>query len=153
MQADKVITSLLFSSVMERDAFAILSMRFEELIRQKKYQHSVPALQNTELKDGRVKCLLDFTDRLNSSLEYCAALDQFLIQYEQLLCDIVLLEQERAFRLSALVSIDSELATFELRVPRIPSELGRFQSFSFDYWVWHICDAGPESEASQQCGS
>lgn len=147
MQADKVITSLLFSSEMGRNASAILSMRFDELIQQKKYQHAVPALESTELKDDRVKCLLDFTDRLNSSLEYCAALDQFLIQFEQLLCDVVLLEQDRAFRLSALVHVDSKLAAFELRVPRIPSELSRFRSFSFDYWIWHNCNAGPESEA------
>jgi hypothetical protein len=73
MQADKVITSPLFSSEMGRDASAILSMRFEELIQQKKYHHSVPALKSTALKDGSVECVLDFTDHLNNSLEYCRA--------------------------------------------------------------------------------
>ena len=149
MQADKVITSLLFSSEMGRDAPAILSMRLEELIQKKKYQPSLPALESSELKDGSVKCVLDFTGHLNSSLEYCAALDQFLIQYGQLLLDVVLSEKGWPFRLSALVHVDPKLSAFELRVPRIPPELSRIQSFSFDYWVWHTCDTGPECEAPQ----
>jgi hypothetical protein len=65
----------------------------------------------------------------------CAVLDQFLIRYEQLLFDVVLLKEDQPFRLSALVRVDPKLAAFELRVPRIPSELSRIQSFSLDYWV------------------
>jgi hypothetical protein len=61
-----------------------------------------------------------------------------------------LLEKHQPFRLSALVHVDPNLAVFELRIPRIPSELNRLQSFSFNYWVWHSRDAGPESAASRQ---
>jgi hypothetical protein len=141
MVVAKVITSLLISSEIGRDVSAMLSMRFEELIQRKIYQHRIPEPEITELKDGSFKWLLDLTDHLDGSVEYCAALDQFLLLHEQFLCDLVSLETDRPFRLSALVQVDSKLAAFGLRAPRIPSELSRLQSFSFDYWVWHSCDA------------
>jgi hypothetical protein len=145
LRPDKAIHSLLLSVFLDHAAADAFAARFDELTRRTHYSHDIPMLGATETTDGSIKFVFDFTDHLDCTLEYCTALDRFLGRYEQFLCDVVALAAEQPFRLSALLDVDVKLATFELRIPRVPPELSRAQSFSFDYWVWHICDAGPGS--------
>ena len=140
---DKEITSLLlYSFVPERECAAYLKSCLE-LVRGGRYSHDVPPLQSREI-EGQMKCIFDFSSHLSEAPTYDPALSNFVTGHEKFICDIVSLNSGRTVSLSALLTVDESLGMFGIKMPRLPASLCAFDTFEFEYTIWHT--SGYQSE-------
>jgi hypothetical protein len=118
--------------------------RCADVFRGKEYGHEIPEVKQSEIGTNDIKCIFDFTEQLRTDVTYHAALTHFMETHEQFICDILSIDDDVRYYLSALLSIDESLAVFEVKSPRIPEAINAFRTFEFDYSVWHLLNCGAE---------
>lgn len=133
----KVVTSLLLYSVMSRQTYHSFKSRCDDIICSGRYSHEIPPRVETAAKYDNVKCSFDFSDQLSLGLIYYDAISEFLETHEQFICDVLSVDARIPVYLSALLTVDQNLAMFEVKSPKIPRAINAFCTFEFDYSVWH----------------
>jgi hypothetical protein len=133
----KEINSLLLYSAGKPDISAPHIARLERALPLKRYSHAIPALAKEEFSDGEIKWMFDFSDQLSDGA-YDVALSKFLESHRQFILDVLSIDRDVIYYLSAQLSVDGGLAVFEIKPPRIPDDLNALPSFQFSYSVWHI---------------
>lgn len=142
-QRKNVTSLLLFSLINERLCTAYL-VRSDKIIHAKSYDHEIPSRVQKKVGDDNIKCSFDFTEQLRTDLVYHEAVTHFMETHNQFICDLLSADRHTPLYLSALLNVNSNLAVFEVRSPRIPDSINMFRTFQFDYSVWHLLNAKDE---------
>lgn len=132
---DKTITSLLFLSVVPRALWAALETAYVSAAQR---HGDVPLMETKEPSPDEIKCMFDFSDRLDDTGPCDISIARLVGLYETFICEVLAADRSIQWHLSALVSVDDSVAVFGLSSPKIPNSVNAFENFAFDYSVWHL---------------
>jgi hypothetical protein len=131
-EAKKVVTSVLLNLIIaEQDHDAFLT-HCDQVV---KNGLELPEPTFTPVADdaSHIKCSINLTPAIDEQVPYEEAIGALLEKNLPIICAMANYDHSIPVQLSALVSVDRDLAVFDLKTPRFPPRLAQLGNFQFHY--------------------